>query len=128
MDRISRLRITVSKCYPAGSELLAIRKPTDRKVRAWNGWNAKQHKAVEEQLIGRGLIVRDKTRRAGRTAFLPGDWYRKVGWESWKNKTGRLHPVRGGGYAEIGIRSPRADLPTVFAEQWQRILGGDVPK
>ena len=55
-------------------QLLTLARPTDRNVRAWNGWKAAHHKKVQAELLDRGLVVQDKRSRAGRTVFLPGGW------------------------------------------------------
>lgn len=55
-------------------QLLALARPTDRNVRRWNGWTAARHKAAQAELVAAGAVVGDKRARAGRTAFLPGEW------------------------------------------------------
>ncbi|WP_285494906.1 hypothetical protein [Actinomadura sp. NBRC 104425] len=55
-------------------QLLTLARPTDRNVRTWNGWTAARHKAAEAELVERGAVVQEKRPRAGRTAFIPGDW------------------------------------------------------
>ncbi|MEU9022979.1 hypothetical protein [Actinomadura sp. NPDC048394] len=55
-------------------QLLTLLRPTDRNVRKWNGWTAARHKAAQAELVGRALVQEDKRARAGRTAFIPGEW------------------------------------------------------
>ncbi|MFD8979297.1 hypothetical protein [Streptomyces sp. NPDC059564] len=55
-------------------QLLALARPTDRNVRRWNGWTPARHKAAQAELEAAGAVVGDKRARAGRTAFLPGEW------------------------------------------------------
>ncbi|WP_371679508.1 hypothetical protein [Streptomyces sp. NBC_01276] len=55
-------------------QLLALARPTDRAVRRWNGWTAARHKAAQAELVAAGAVESGKRARAGRTAFLPGDW------------------------------------------------------
>ncbi|QKG21445.1 hypothetical protein [Actinomadura verrucosospora] len=55
-------------------QLLTLARPTDRNVRRWNGWTAARHKAAQAELVDRALVQQDKRARAGRTAFVPGEW------------------------------------------------------
>ncbi|MFB4301768.1 hypothetical protein [Actinomadura sp. NTSP31] len=55
-------------------QLLTLVRPTDRNVRKWNGWTAARHKAAQAELVDRALVQQDKRPRAGRTAFVPGEW------------------------------------------------------
>ncbi|MEU4950389.1 hypothetical protein [Streptomyces lavendulae] len=55
-------------------QLLALARPTDRAVRRWNGWTAARHKAAQAELVAAGAVESGKRARAGRTAFLPGEW------------------------------------------------------
>ncbi|MEU8463267.1 hypothetical protein [Streptomyces sp. NPDC029003] len=55
-------------------QLLALARPTDRCVRRWNGWTAARHKAARAELEAAGAVVAGKRARAGRTAFVPGEW------------------------------------------------------
>ncbi|MEU6753218.1 hypothetical protein ABZ914_43950, partial [Spirillospora sp. NPDC046719] len=55
-------------------QLLTLVRPTDRNVRRWNGWTAARHKAAQAELVDRALVQQDKRPRAGRTAFVPGEW------------------------------------------------------
>ncbi|GGV44244.1 hypothetical protein GCM10010182_80920 [Actinomadura cremea] len=55
-------------------QLLTLARPTDRNVRRWNGWTAARHKRAQAELVRLGLVVEEKRARAGRTAFVPGEW------------------------------------------------------
>ncbi|MWA03803.1 hypothetical protein F8568_026150 [Actinomadura sp. LD22] len=55
-------------------QLLTLVRPTDRNVRKWNGWTPARHKAAQAELVDRALVQQDKRARAGRTAFVPGEW------------------------------------------------------
>lgn len=55
-------------------QLLTLARPTDRNVRAWNGWKPDRHRRTQAELVERGLVVQDKRSRAGRSVFLPGGW------------------------------------------------------
>ena len=58
-------------------QIAALPNPTDKNVRAWNGWKPKQLTNAATPLVERGLVVQEN-RRAGRTRFLPGDWLPKT--------------------------------------------------
>lgn len=58
-------------------QIAALPNPTDKNVRAWNGWKPKQLTNAATPLVEQGLVVREN-RRAGRTRFLPGDWLPKT--------------------------------------------------
>ncbi|MFE3765627.1 hypothetical protein ACFXPI_28145 [Streptomyces sp. NPDC059104] len=55
-------------------QLLALARPTDRNVRRWNGWTAARHKAAQAELVAAGAVESGKRARAGRSAFVPGEW------------------------------------------------------
>ncbi|MEV8554101.1 hypothetical protein AB0L04_30345 [Streptomyces glaucescens] len=55
-------------------QLLALARPTDAAVRRWNGWTAARHKAAQAELVAVGAVVTGRRARAGRTAFVPGEW------------------------------------------------------
>ncbi|WP_067815675.1 hypothetical protein [Actinomadura kijaniata] len=55
-------------------QLLTLARPTDRNVRKWNGWSPAKHKKAQAELAELGLIDQGKRSRAGRTAFVPGQW------------------------------------------------------
>ena len=58
-------------------QIAALPNPTDKNVRAWNGWKPKQLTNTATPLVEQGLVVQEN-RRAGRTRFLPGDWLPKT--------------------------------------------------
>ncbi|MGW7402792.1 hypothetical protein ACWGI9_03430 [Streptomyces sp. NPDC054833] len=55
-------------------QLRALVRPTDRNVRRWNGWTAARHKAAQAELVAVGAVQTGRRARAGRTAFVPGEW------------------------------------------------------
>ncbi|MCX5609822.1 hypothetical protein OHB39_19875 [Streptomyces sp. NBC_00047] len=55
-------------------QLLSLARPTDRNVRRWNGWTPARHKAAQAELLAAGAITTGRRARAGRTAFVPGEW------------------------------------------------------
>ncbi len=55
-------------------QLLALARPTDQNVRRWNGWTAARHKAAQAELVAVGAVETGRRARAGRSAFVPGDW------------------------------------------------------
>jgi len=59
-------------------QIAALPNPTDKNVRAWNGWKPKQLTNAATPLVEQGLVVQEKRRGAGRTRFLPGDWLPKT--------------------------------------------------
>ena len=114
-------------------QLLAVLEPTDKKVRALNGWTPARHKKVQAELLEHGLVMTAKRSRAGRTAFLPGAWTDiKQGpdlpFETWKA------PLYGLTRGEHGVSGPIPDrhlpprpIPEIFAEAWRRTREGDAP-
>ncbi|WP_421107913.1 hypothetical protein [Streptomyces sp. NEAU-S77] len=112
-------------------QLLVLPRPTDRGVRAWNGWTAARHQEAAAALVARGLAVADKRARAGRQVFLPGGWapapkkfYQPI--EVWKAD---LHGLRLGylGRVEDTLPLPTRTLPELFAEGWARVEAGEGP-
>ncbi|MCB5181566.1 hypothetical protein [Streptomyces antimicrobicus] len=55
-------------------QLLTLARPTDKNVRRWNGWSADRHKAAQAELVATGAVLGGRRPRAGRTAFVPGEW------------------------------------------------------
>ncbi|MBW5485047.1 hypothetical protein, partial [Streptomyces bambusae] len=55
-------------------QLLTLARPTDRCVRRWNDWTADRHKAAQAELLTAGAVVGGRRPRAGRTAYVPGEW------------------------------------------------------
>lgn len=55
-------------------QILTLARPTDRNVRRWNGWSAKQHREVAQRLVTTGAVGQEKRPRAGRTLFAHGGW------------------------------------------------------
>ncbi|GAA2350309.1 hypothetical protein [Streptomyces cuspidosporus] len=111
-------------------QLLALPAPTDRKVRAWNGWKAARHQKAAGVLVERGLVVEDKRPRAGRQVFLPGEWihakkpYQPM--EAWK--AGLLGVARSyNGRLENPLPLPTRTLPELFAQAWALVENGSGP-
>ncbi|MEU5612207.1 hypothetical protein AB0H03_26345 [Streptomyces sparsogenes] len=111
-------------------QLLALPAPTDRNVRAWNGWKADRHQKAAAVLVERGLVVEDKRPRAGRKVFLPGEWihakkpYQPM--EAWKAE---LIGVRRSynGRLENPLPLPTRTLPELFAQAWALVENGSGP-
>ncbi|MER6140398.1 hypothetical protein ABT174_10095 [Streptomyces sparsogenes] len=111
-------------------QLLALPAPTDRNVRAWNGWKADRHQKAAAVLVERGLVVEDKRPRAGRKVFLPGEWihakkpYQPM--EAWKAE---LIGVRRSynGRLENPLPLPTRTLPELFAHAWALVENGSGP-
>ncbi|MFD4246232.1 hypothetical protein ACFWP3_32265 [Streptomyces sp. NPDC058525] len=109
-------------------QLLALARPTDRGVRRWNGWTPARHKAAQAELEAAGAIQTGKRARAGRTAFVPGEWA--------EFKTPHL-PLETAKLPAHGVSADTSDfhgpfqriLPPVpahelFATAWARAGGG----
>lgn len=109
-------------------QLLAIARPSDRRVRLWNGWNAARHRQAAAALVTAGVVVADKRARAGRGVFLPGDWAeaRKPLWpiEVWKAD---LLGVRLIGKRVWENQVWRLTLPELFAHAWDLVERGEGP-
>ncbi|MGW1996298.1 hypothetical protein [Embleya sp. NPDC001921] len=109
-------------------QLLAIERPSDRRVRLWNGWNAARHRQAAAALVTAGVVVADKRARAGRGVFLPGGWAkaRKPLWpiEVWKAK---LLGVRLIGDRVWEEQVWRLTLPELFVHAWDLVERGDGP-
>ncbi|MET7302489.1 hypothetical protein [Embleya sp. NPDC005575] len=109
-------------------QLLAIERPSDRRIRLWNGWNATRHREAAAALVAAGVVVADKRARAGRGIFLPGDWAkaRKPLWpiEVWK---ANLLGVRRIGDQVWAEQIWRLTLPELFAHAWDLVERGEGP-
>ncbi|RSS80016.1 hypothetical protein [Streptomyces sp. WAC06614] len=55
-------------------QLLTLSRPTDKNLRRWNGWSADRHKSAQAELVATGAVLSGRRPRAGRTAFVPGEW------------------------------------------------------
>ncbi|OMI38186.1 hypothetical protein SPAR_17300, partial [Streptomyces sparsogenes DSM 40356] len=111
-------------------QLLALPAPTDRNVRAWNGWKADRHQKAAAVLVERGLVVEDKRPRAGRKVFLPGEWihakkpYQPM--EAWKAEL--IGVARSyNGRLENPLPLPTRTLPELFAQAWALVENGSGP-
>ncbi|MDT0330384.1 hypothetical protein [Nocardiopsis lambiniae] len=114
-------------------QLLAILEPTDKRIRAVNGWSPARHGKARTELLDRGLVMTAKRARAGRTVFLPGAWTDiKQGpdlpFETWKAS---LYDLRINGTVVLSPlpqrNLPVRPVPEIFAEAWRRVLEGDAP-
>ncbi|WP_432897160.1 hypothetical protein ACQP1S_18985 [Micromonospora matsumotoense] len=110
-------------------QLLALPDPTDRNVARWTGWKPARLKAARAELAGTTHVVAAKRPRAGRSLFLPGGWLALkaplLPLERWK-----LPLLIGGegGVTALGIVSPVAPAPRLFALAWARLGDGDAPR
>ncbi|MFJ6198163.1 hypothetical protein [Micromonospora sp. NPDC092111] len=110
-------------------QLLALPDPTDRNVARWTGWKPARLKAARAELAATAHVVAAKRPRAGRSLFLPGGWLALkaplLPLERWK-----LPLLIGGegGVSALGIITPVAPAPRLFALAWARLLAGDAPR
>ncbi|TDQ47594.1 hypothetical protein [Actinorugispora endophytica] len=114
-------------------QLLALLEPTDRRVRAANGWTPARHKKVQAELVGAGLALTAKRSRAGRSVFLPGGWTDakapNIPFETWKLPLYDLEIDRlGKPSGPLERFLPLRTLPETFARAWQRVQEGDAPR
>ncbi|WP_308340530.1 MULTISPECIES: hypothetical protein [unclassified Streptomyces] len=106
-------------------QLATLAAPTDRNVRRWNGWSAKQHGQARAELLATGAVVEAKRARAGRTLFLPGDWTEidapHLPLETAKLATHLVYPLYGNRLFAPFVRIlPTAPLHEMFAQAWER--------
>ncbi|MFI9639317.1 hypothetical protein ACIG87_04490 [Micromonospora sp. NPDC051925] len=110
-------------------QLLALPDPTDRNVARWTGWKPARLKAARAELAATSHVVAAKRPRAGRSLFLPGGWLALkaplLPLERWK-----LPLLVGGegGVTALGIVTPLAPAPRLFALAWARLGEGDAPR
>lgn len=101
-------------------QLLAMPNPTDRRVRAWNRWNAAAHKAAVAELVAKGLVLEEKRPKSGRGIVLAGDWHKARNepgsrpMEYWKIRL----------LNELGLSErsdwPAMPLPELFEAAWKK--------
>ncbi|WP_017589733.1 hypothetical protein [Nocardiopsis ganjiahuensis] len=114
-------------------QFLALLEPTDKLVRAVNGWTPARHRKAGAELQERGLVLAAKRSRAGRTLFLPGEWVEvkqapNLPFENWKRTLYGLQGSGSGLHGSLyGRHLPVRPLPEIFAEAWQRVRAGDAP-
>ncbi|MGW2255575.1 hypothetical protein ACWCXH_36225 [Kitasatospora sp. NPDC001660] len=109
-------------------QLATLAAPTDRNIRRWNAWAAKQHTAARTELLTTGTVIEAKRPRAGRTLFLPGEWTDlkspHLPLETPKLAT---HTVRPLWRNEIQAPFPRIQPPVplheLFTTTWTRLHG-----
>jgi hypothetical protein len=105
-------------------QILTLARPTDRNVRRWNGWSAKQHKEVAQRLVAAGAVVQEKRPRAGRTLFAHGGWTDlrapALPLETAKLSTHLIErEERKLLYAPLLGQLPPAPLHEMFAQAWE---------
>ncbi|MGC4929564.1 hypothetical protein [Streptomyces sp. DT117] len=106
-------------------QLATLAAPTDRNVRRWNGWSAKQHGQARAELLATGAVVEAKRARAGRTLFPPGNWT-EIGAPHLPLETAKLAahvvcPLYGNRILAPFVRVlPTAPLHEMFADAWER--------
>jgi hypothetical protein len=114
------------------AQVLALPDPTTANVRNWNGWTAAQLKTASAELIGRKLVLEAVRERAGRSIFLPGEWtVLKAPWlpiECWKLVQLVELELDPGELCPAGGPMVLRPFEDVFADAWQRVLGGDGPR
>lgn len=113
-------------------QLLTLAEPSDRNVRAWNGWKTKQITDAGAELLAKELVVEGKRERAGRSFFLPGGWTKVLNglpMETWKLEPYRGHVPEGESQAWLDLVRPLAPRPLelMFAAAWERSRGDDGP-
>jgi hypothetical protein len=114
------------------AQVLALPDPTTANVRNWNGWTAAQLKSASAELVDRKLVLEAVRERAGRSIFLPGEWtVLKAPWlpiESWKLVQLVELEMDAGVLCPAGGPMVLRPFEDVFAEAWQRVLGGNGPR
>lgn len=113
-------------------QLLTLLEPTDRRIRAANGWTPAKHKKAQAELAATDLVLTAKRARSGRSVFVPGVWTDakapKLPYEAWKLP---LYDVAGQGGRLPSGRPSRfritRPLPDLFAAAWARVRDGDRP-
>ncbi|MGC0418992.1 hypothetical protein [Embleya sp. AB8] len=110
-------------------QLLALERPTDRRVRLWNGWTAARHRDAAAALLDAGVVVADQRARAGRGVFLPGGWAkaRKPWWpmEVWKANVLGVRLI--GDQVWAARDTWQLTLPELFAHVWDLVERGAGP-
>ncbi|MEE1785783.1 hypothetical protein PUR71_23170 [Streptomyces sp. SP17BM10] len=109
-------------------QLATLAAPTDRNVRRWNAWTARQHTAARTELLATGTVTEAKRPRAGRTLFLTGEWTDlkspHVPLETPKLATHTVHPLWRN---EIRSPFPRIQPPSplheLFTTTWTALHG-----
>ncbi|MFD7136466.1 hypothetical protein [Streptomyces sp. NPDC059894] len=132
-DLVSDVAATLDLTEDAAAlylQLLLLPAPSDRNVRRWNAWTPARHKAAAAELVTRGLVVRDRRARAGRTLFLPGPWAHAKKplppMESWKA------PLIGARLSADGSEVRAFELlpgtlPELFTDAWRLVREGKGP-
>ncbi|MFJ9557581.1 hypothetical protein ACIRPH_27550 [Nocardiopsis sp. NPDC101807] len=113
-------------------QLLTLLEPTDRRIRAVNGWTPARHKKVQAELAATDLVLTAKRSRSGRSVFVPGPWTDakapNLPYEAWKLPLYDLGAGRNrlpsGRLVRFHATRP---LPDLFAEAWGRFRDGDRP-
>ncbi|MDO5098836.1 MAG: hypothetical protein Q4D85_08755 [Corynebacterium sp.] len=111
-------------------QILALTKPMDKDIRAWNDWSKNKLAQVAQELLDDGLVISAKRAGTGRAVFLPGGWLEKTddgpAMEVWKAphyllwKAPKNRPI-------VPTCPPIVPYPELFAEVWDRYASGDTP-
>jgi len=77
--------VAKTKQLPLGAaalylQILALPEPTERDVRAWNGWTAAEYDAAAARLVKAKLVVSGTRERFGRSIFLKGPYTKGDRW------------------------------------------------
>lgn len=97
-------------------QLLALPDPTDKNVMRWNGWTRRELRQATATLKAVAAVVEDKRPKAGRTAFLPGDWLElPMPLEAWKAALFERFPNR---TELLGMTVPAVPVGELFRLAW----------
>lgn len=114
-------------------QLLTLADPTMANIKLWNDWTTAQFNKHVKELVGKELVLQAKRARAGRNFFLPGGWEAlkapNLPIETWKlSLYGIERDEHDRLQIPLGLILPTEPLHHLFAQAWERIKSGDVPK
>ncbi|WJZ02566.1 hypothetical protein [Corynebacterium freiburgense] len=112
-------------------QVLCLVECSDVNIKRWNNWRKRDLDEARAELAQKDLIILATRSRTGRSAFLPGSWWRasnpNPGMEEWK---ARYYLVRFSEYAFSVVPWCPPILPydELFQAAWERYASGDTPK
>lgn len=114
-------------------QLLALRNPTTKWLRAINGWTAGRYEKAAAELVKAELVLKAKRARAGRSHFLPGGWEAlkapHAPIESWKLPLYDIdRDAEGKLRMPLGFILPLDPIHRLFERAWERVEAGDAPR